>query len=526
MPEQRRTNFIVGTSATYLFNAVNIIFGIISVPIGLKYFGVERYGALAIINTLIAYLSISNFGIPQTASILAAKALDKLEQMKIIIKSFILMAIIVFLVSAILLFFSRNSSWINILGRIPKPIYREVSRVALIAALLFLINLPFTVFSCAFTAVQKVHIARIYDVLAVISSFTVLMITVSLGKGIIFYMFITGTLKILISLICALHFIFLNRRDRFIFLGGFNKLLSVSPIDEFSLKSILITGWRFFLGGIAATVVWHTDNLVISNFIGLKAVAPYAVTFRLITVSFVIFTTLNVALNPMYGRAFSKGEYGWIEHVYNKITQVQQFLGGFVWIASIAFAKEIINLWTGPSGYAGLLTVFALGGYGYSLSLVHTHSGLITSLNLIKNIVYIGWCEALANLFFSILLVRYLGIGGVALGTFLAALTTVFWMVPFEIKRRSGGKIRFEFGIVIKNLLQIILPFVMGALFVYLFVANDALKIVFNAILLFIYTVVSYKRLPKETRDIWGQFYKKYSPNGTFWCKPGLEGGY
>jgi len=78
----------------------------------------------------------------------------------------------------------------------------------------------------------------------------------------------------------------------FFFFSIYKKLPEeeVNVKESFSLdteyRTIFITGIRFFFVGIASTIVWNTDTLVISNFINLQSVAPYFITFKLFSVIF------------------------------------------------------------------------------------------------------------------------------------------------------------------------------------------------------------------------------------------------
>ncbi|MBU0633902.1 MAG: hypothetical protein KKB82_06815 [Candidatus Omnitrophica bacterium] len=509
MFRQRKKVFFLGAGAGYLYNFISVSISLISIPMSLTYFGVERYGAFAIITTLLIYLSITNLGISTAAGILTAKALDKLEQLKIIAKAFVLVTLIAIVFFGILAFFTRYPFWIKIIGKIPAHIHDEVAKAAFFAAALFLFNLPFALFLQGFVAIQKVYIARLYDISAIIFSFLALIITVFSQRSIVYYFVLKGVFTLIISIISVIHFNFFEKDNLRTLKYSFNKLFQPASTYEFSTKSILVTGFRIFACGIAALVVWHTDNLVISNIIGLKAVTPYNITFRLIAGMFVIFTTLNMALNPMYGKAFAAKDYKWIENNYNRITAIEQILGGLVWIVAVAFTKDIINLLTGPSGYAGMLVVFALGGYGYSLSLVHAHSGLLSSINEIKNAVYIGWSEAAANLIFSLILIRFLGIGGVALGTFLAALSTVFWLIPREIYCRTHGKIRFNFLETKKYFFIIILPTLVCILFIHYFINSQIFRLTLSTIVIFLYLLFSYLRLTPENKHALRELYQK-----------------
>lgn len=221
---------------------------------------------------------------------------------------------------------------------------------------------------------------------------------------------------------------------------------------------ILTSGGRFFVIALAALVVWGTDNLLISHFIGVEAVTPYAITFKLFAAAFAIFIIINSALWPMFGRAAGENDWLWVSTTYRTAVAVLPVLGGLVWLGGMLFAEPIIELWTGSEGYAGALVVFALGGYGYVLALINTHATLLGGMNETRGMLWVGVAEAVANLVLSIMLLQWLGTGGVALGTFLAALLTAFWLLPLDIRRRTDNQVRMIWGPLIRHLF-IIVPF-------------------------------------------------------------------
>jgi O-antigen/teichoic acid export membrane protein len=124
----------------------------------------------------------------------------------------------------------------------------------------------------------------------------------------------------------------------------------------------------------------------------------------------------------------------------------------------VAFASGIIQAWAGPQGYAGMLTVTGLGLYGYLLSLVNSHATLLNGINATKRQVWIGWAEATANLVLSVILVGRLGVGGVALGTALASLLTVSWMLPLDLRTQTQGRVTFQVRPVVKHLATALVP--------------------------------------------------------------------
>lgn len=492
----RKKTFIFGTVSHYGTTIVSIVMGLISVPIGLHYFGPVRYGIWAVISSLIAYLNLSNLGITAAAQTLTAKASEPFEQRAVLQQSlFLLLISSVVVLSVVLGIAHFYPSWNAALGKIPANLQGEAAEAVKASAIFFLLNLPLTIFSAGFTGLQKVHWERFYFSLTTIANLLALILVVFLLKGNLITLALSiGVARLFVSIICALHFLFSNTELH----QKFNDPIS----KEFSTKSIFTSGIRFFVIGIAGMVVWNTDNLVISHFLGAEMVTPYAVTFKLFTLGFSIFIGVNGTLWPMYGQSAGRNDWAWVQQTYNHVVHLLPILGGLLWIGGIAFAKEIINLWAGPEAYGGLLLVIALGGYGYSLSLVNSHATILSALNRTKNLVVCGWLEAVFNLGISIALVSVLGIGGVALGTFLAALMTAFWLLPLDIRHQTAGKVKLHIKPIMIHAIGIMLPCLILVLLTYLYVPVTWIRVIMNTSFTVLYLTLSLLIVPIDTRNL------------------------
>lgn len=497
MPSQEQKKiFMLGTVSSYGTIIVSILLGLLSVPIGLHYFGPVRYGIWAIISSVITYLSLSNLGITTAAQSLTAKASEPFEKIEILKRSFSLLLIISLVALSIVLGLAYvYPDWIFILGKIPTNLQKEATEATIAIAILFLLNLPLTVFSAGFVGYQKVYWERFYGSLTQIGGLIALILTVFVVKGdLVTLALFRGIATLFVSIACASHFLFTHQELR----QKFNAKMR----NEYSTRSIFASGVRFFSIGIAAMVVWHTDNLVISHFIGPSAVTPYSITFGLVAMGFSTFTTVNGVLWPMYGHSAGKNQWEWVQQIYNYTTNLVPILGGLLWIGGIAFAKEIINLWAGPVAYGGILVVTAVGGYGYTLSLVNSHATILNALNRTKNLVFLGWLEATFNLVISLALVKILGIGGVALGTFLAALMTVFWLLPLDIHHQTAGKVKFHVKPIIKHAFGSMLPCLTLVILTYFYVPITWIKIIVNIFIITIYLVLSWYIMPLDVRNL------------------------
>lgn len=496
MTQERKKIFLLGTASSYGTTIVSIIIGLLSVPIGLHYFGPVRYGIWAVISSVTAYLSISNLGIPTAAQALTAKASEPFEQWAILRRSLFLLLIssAVFL-SVVLGIAHFYPGWVVALGKIPANLQDEAAETTIVITILFLLNLPLAVFSAGFFGVQKIYWVNFYASLTRIAGLVALILTVFLLKGnLVTLALFSGMATLFVGIVCASHFLFTHSELRQKFDKTINK--------EFSTKSIFTTGIRFFSIGLAALVVWSTDNLVISHFIGPKAVTPYAITFALFALGFSTFTAVNGALWPMYGHSAGRNQWEWIQQTYNHAVHLLPILGGLLWVGGIAFAREIINLWAGPEAYGGLLVVFALGGYGYTLSLVNTHATILNALNLIKNTVVFAWLEAALNLGISIALVRILGIGSVALGTFLAALMIPFWILPLLIRHKTAGKVKTDIKPIMSHAIGVMFPCLTLVLLAYFYAPVIWIRLIINIFIITIYLILSWCIMQLDTRNL------------------------
>lgn len=426
--------------------AIGIATNIIYVPFALEQLGSEAFGMWMVVMSVVMYLGISQFGIGPATAALIAKTGDPVKQNAILSESLRYLCIASLVLVALTGFAAVSpATWIGIFGRGGQADASAAVLAVVIMAFFYALRLPSSVFPAAFIGMQAVHWERLYSaILPPVTALLALLLTRYVDGGIVMLALLTGVGQFVVGVVAGIHLVIQYPHLRFSVLNWLEK-----KTNDISLLS---SGGRFWVISLAALVVWGTDNILISYFIGPDAVTPYAVTFKLFSAAYAIFLIVNSALWPMFGRAVGEGDWVWVATTYNKATVLLPILGGLVWIGGVLFAEPIINMWTGSAGYGGALVVFALGGYGYALSLINTHATLLGGINETHGMVWVGIAEAMANLVFSMILLNWLGIGGVALGTFLAALFTAFWLLPMVIRNRTQNNVRMSWRSVYKNL--------------------------------------------------------------------------
>ena len=79
-------------------------------------------------------------------------------------------------------------------------------------------------------------------------------------------------------------------------------------------------------------VVWNTDNLVISHFMGFKDVTSYSTTFKFYGLLFSLISIINSALWPIMGKEIGQQNWEWINRTYHNLFHLQICLGGCLWL--------------------------------------------------------------------------------------------------------------------------------------------------------------------------------------------------
>ena len=143
---------------------------------------------------------------------------------------------------------------------------------------------------------------------------------------------------------------------------------------------------------------------------------------------------------------------------------------------------------------------FSIGGHGYLCAVNSAPVNLANSLNYV--FVPLAIAEAVVNFLFSILLVRYLGGGGVAFGTFLGTLLTVLWIAPLYVYRKTEKKIKFNYGPSVKHFVFVLLPLLICAVVVQKAGWAVGMRTGVNMIVVSLYMLFSYLLFKEDVKGV------------------------
>jgi O-antigen/teichoic acid export membrane protein len=228
---------------------------------------------------------------------------------------------------------------------------------------------------------------------------------------------------------------------------------SIHQVSDIKAKTIYKPGILLFLSGLGSIIVWNTDNIVISKYLGLKEVAIYSTTFRFFSFAFMSFGLIYGIIIPYYGKFFAQKNWVKLQHLFNFNMMTIPFIAWFVCVLGWLFSREIIFMWLSNYDlFGGSDLFFILGAYGLVLAYVGVMFNFLTTLNLLKGLVFITIFEALLNLILTLCLVQYIGNEGVALGTLLGSVFGPLLFLPFLINKNKKIEFHFPFEEFLKSL--------------------------------------------------------------------------
>ncbi len=441
--------------------AINILY----IPIALNYLGVEKYGVWILLQTMVNFFGIASFGIPTSVTNLLCQTDNYSEKRDILFKGLKVLGLVsLFLVLSILVVYFtilHATPWLN-------HYTYEIRLSGLLLVLFFVLRIPLHVTGSIYISEHKIYILKIFDFLTTVLSFLALLVVIYFKQNLIFLAVLSGLLLFVLS---AINF--------FTGLKQISFQSSNKSFNKIQTKTIYTSGLRLFSAGMGSIIVWNTDNVIISKFLGFQEVAIYSTAFKLFSVAYLAFTLLNVLFTPYYGKLFSQDEMDKLKRLFNLNIILIPFIGLCIWLVVWLFSKEIILLWLGNSKlYGGDNLYFILGAYGFALAHVGVMSHLLTTLNLLKYLVYLTFSEAFVNLFFSIYFVQLIGAEGVALGTLIGVVLVPLLWLPILIHYNKKLKFSFPF---FKTIFSFV--FYVSALMILFFLKADQLQLHYKIIL-------------------------------------------
>lgn len=499
-----KTNIIT----SYLSVVIQAFSMLIITRFAVNYFGSETYGLFALITSLFAYLSLANFGIPWAAATMHAQLKHKVTKQRLAKIAFGLTAVLSVIFLLAVTFVSIVSpGWINILGEIPKGISTVAFWFVLINLIGFIVYLPFTVFSQILVFSNLSYQVKVIDAIRYLGNVVALLLVSFIGLSIADYAVSTVFLMLLAGIA---YLIYLRR---------YYDSLSASDFmdnkEQVTAHKVLIKGGYFWLNGLAGVVIINTDAIVVSHIFGLSMVAKYSVMATFLTLALVVISQLMNVINPLYPKLLTQGVTNEknkqkLELISNGTVVGLGFVALLFSVIIPVFSEKILTIWlANDTLYPGNLTSLALSLYFGMLMISLVPYSMMAVMGEARSLFKLTLLEAALNLSLSIMLVLYVGIAGVFIGSAVAnGLVTLIWC-GYYVNRKYKNHIKINIWQTVSLIMLLIIVLLLSFIGQH-WIEAISYKVLFASTIILCITCVIYTCYAKKYIKLYQMINRSY----------------
>jgi O-antigen/teichoic acid export membrane protein len=216
------------------------------------------------------------------------------------------------------------------------------------------------------------------------------------------------------------------------------RVLVLKP-DMETLKNIWSYSFKTFIIIVAVQIVFYTDNVVVGAFLSVGVVTFYSIAGSLAMYSGQVSTSMGSTFIPMASSFDASGQASSLQKLLLRGTQALLGLMLPIGLTLLLRGKTFIGLWMGPQFSETSGTILQILLISQFFTIANSTAGQIAyGVDKHKSVATWAAIEAALNLGLSLILVKTIGIYGVAWGTSLsqALIHLIFW--PWFVKKELG----------------------------------------------------------------------------------------
>jgi O-antigen/teichoic acid export membrane protein len=405
--------------------ATSFLTMLVSVPLIVNHFGVERYALWATITSTVALLAFADFGIGNglVNTISESNGKDDREGAIAYVSTGFFVLLTVALFGALLLWiFYPVVPWHRIFNLNSPVAIREAGPAAAIYIVCFLAQLPLGVVQRIQLGYQEGFFTQMWIAAGNLLGLASMFVIIHVHAGLPWLVFAVAGAPVLAGVVNAVIVFRVQRpwlRPRF------------DRISRKATSRIIHLGFLFLIIQIAGAIGYQTDNLIIAQVLGAASVAQYAIPFRLFSITPAFISLAMAPLWPAYAEAASRGDMAWIKATLKR----SMFLGlGLAVPANlllIVLARSIIRLWVGTQIIPTFLLLGGLAGWAVFCAINGSLAVFLNGIGLIRFQALCAVLMAISNIVLSIYLTQHIGIAGVIYGSIASQVLCIF--IPYAI---------------------------------------------------------------------------------------------
>lgn len=443
-----------GAALNYVVLGLSNLVGLLYTPYMLRMMGQSEYGLYSLVASVIAYLTIMDFGFGNAIIRYTAKfrAEGKLQEQYSMFGMFLILYSIIGVIAFLIglgLYFNIDSLFGDTMTDY------ELGR-ARILMLIMIINLAFTfplgIFGSIVTAYEDFVFQKVVQIVRIILNTVIMICLLKMGYRAV-TMVVVQTIFNLGTLL--LNYFYCRYKIHIKILFG--------KFQWGFLKEVAIYSFWIFLSVIMDRIYWSTGQFVLGAVSGTVAVAVFAVAIQFQTMYMSFSTAIAGVFLPRITAMVSKHKTDQeLSDLFIRTGRIQYIVLAYILSGFILFGRQFIILWAGP-GYEDSYIIALLFFIPLTVPLIQNLGiTILQARNQMKFRSTLYICIALISLGFQIMLAKLWGGIGCAIGTAGALILGQILIMNVYYQRRQHLNIKAFW----KAILQMsIIPLILIILF-------------------------------------------------------------
>lgn len=480
MKQRSRTeNSIINSAMSIVTQVLTVVLNFAVKTVFIKMLNDEYLGVNGLFTNIITMLSLADLGIGIAIPYSLYKPLAKKDEHKINVLMNFYKKVYTIIGIAVLLI---GLSLTPFLGLIIKDIPKNVPHLSLIY-ILFVIHSASSYFfvykKFLIDSDQKGYItSRIIFTFSTLLSIIQIILLVTTKNYILF---------LLSSIILVIiQNIYISSKANKLY--PFIKNKTDEKLEKEDMEGIKKNVSSLFIYKVGTVIMNGTDNIIISKFIGLIIVGFYSNYVLIINSITTVLNQIFNAITSSIGNLVVTTNKKRSKEVYDNLNFANFWLYALFGVCIIVLINPFINIWIGKKYVMGFSIVFLLVLNFYVLGMQSVTNSFRNAYGLFWIAKYRPIIMVIINIVISVVLVQFIGIEGVLIGTLVSRLVTTAWLDPY-IVHKYGFEISPK-SYYIDYLKYLVIFIAISIIFNY-FVSMITINNIFILILIAILVVIS-----------------------------------
>lgn len=394
-------------------------------PYLVRTLGADDYGLWVLIGSIAAYGTLLEFGIADAVSkyIAEFRVRGDVRQARQLVATavglYLGLGLAAFLASVLIA--PAVPGWFGL----PAAQSARASQLVILTGLAIALELPSTTTYAVLRGLQRFEFANLISILGTALMAALTVAVVALGGGVL------GLAAVALPVTLLMQWLSLQLVHR----AAPDLQLSWRDANRQLVRTVAAFSSSLFVVRVAGQLQSKTDEIVIGLYLPVAAVTPYSLARRLSEIPQMLTNQFMKVIMPLASQLAAADDRARLRSLYVVSTRLTLAIGVPLAAGVTLLARPFLSVWVGPA-YADADYLVAILA---AASLIDTSqwpaASVLQGMARHRWLAVTALASALINLALSLILIRPLGVAGVALGTLIpTSLEALGFVMPYALR--------------------------------------------------------------------------------------------